>query len=512
MISANERSLLDSVGGLPLPIFDGGNEDCLFLDVTVPSKAVKNPNLKLPVMVYFYGGAYVFGSKDSMKPDLPFYDGSGIIGRSNNNMIYVTFNYRLGAFGFLAGTTMEKEGLPNAGLWDQRAALKWIQDYIHLLGGDPNHVTAMGESAGAGSIIHHLVAEGGTKDPLFSRAILLSPAYEYMWDRAGIVEDNFQKFAALADCKGQGLACLRSASASALEYANRELGSQQYPGTFAVGPTPDGTFIRQLPVLELRSGNFYPIESMILSHVEDEALLFVSGSVVTNADFDEYVDIIFPNYTAQWGINRSISTYYPPVTSSWSSKFWSQSARVNALLRDSSFVCNVRHLAEAYGTSRVWSMQYSVSPGWHGTDLFAVFYNPRFTSSSWRLSLGMFLMPVFGWMVAGISNALQSYLASYVVHGDPNTSRLLWNLPPTVSWSHPNLRKNAMTGVVNVGNWGFGTITDSQADGDPCDFWADVAAAATLSGGYFPPGLVINQTRFFLGDSDPHENWVGGNA
>lgn len=70
---------------------------------------------KLPVVVFVYGGAYVFGSKDSLQPELPFYDGTGLISQSGNNMIFVAMNYRVGAFGFLAGITMENEGTPNAG-------------------------------------------------------------------------------------------------------------------------------------------------------------------------------------------------------------------------------------------------------------------------------------------------------------------------------------------------------------------------------------------------------------
>ena len=209
-----------------MPLFSGGDEDCLFLDVYVPGKALKNPSLKLPVVVWIYGGGYVFGSKDSLQPELPFYDGSGMIGQSNNAMIFVAMNYRLGAYGFLAGTTMEKDGLPNAGLWDQRAAFQWVKDYIGLVGGDPNKVTAMGESAGAGSIMHHVVAQGGKLDPLFSKAILQSPAFEWMWDRAGMVEDTFQNFASFAGCKGKGLECLRGSDATLIKKANDALMAQ----------------------------------------------------------------------------------------------------------------------------------------------------------------------------------------------------------------------------------------------------------------------------------------------
>ena len=152
---------------------------------------------------------------------------------------------------------MEEQGLPNAGLYDQRAALQWIQDYIGLLGGDKSQVSAWGESAGAGSIFHQLVSFGGTQDPLFSKAVMQSPAFELLFDRKGTLEQTFQNFTALAGCAGQGVACLRAASAETLNQANTKLNEQVVQGTFAVGPAPDGNLIRQLGVLEYTSGTVH---------------------------------------------------------------------------------------------------------------------------------------------------------------------------------------------------------------------------------------------------------------
>lgn len=59
-----------------------------------------------------------------------------MIKASGGNLVWVAGNYRLGAYGFLTGTTVEKEGVPNAGFWDQRAVLEWIQKYISLVGGE----------------------------------------------------------------------------------------------------------------------------------------------------------------------------------------------------------------------------------------------------------------------------------------------------------------------------------------------------------------------------------------
>jgi carboxylesterase type B len=116
------------LGRLDLGLAMGGSpesEDCLFLDVVVPGKAIRG-EAKLPVLNWIYGGAYVLGSKDVL------YDGTPFVKASKGNFIYVAGNYRLGSLGFLGGTTMEKDTsvVTNAGFYDQRAVLEWIQKYI----------------------------------------------------------------------------------------------------------------------------------------------------------------------------------------------------------------------------------------------------------------------------------------------------------------------------------------------------------------------------------------------
>ena len=109
-MSANQFSV-----GIPVPSFTNSNEgmfmfssprkksrvdesiDCLFLDVYVPAAAVKNPSLKLPVVSWFFGGAYIFGGKDSYGDLVPFYDGTGLIQQSAGNVIFVASNYRVGS-------------------------------------------------------------------------------------------------------------------------------------------------------------------------------------------------------------------------------------------------------------------------------------------------------------------------------------------------------------------------------------------------------------------------------
>ena len=76
--------------------------------------------------------------------------------QSNNSMVIVSIQYRLNSFGFLSSADLKQNGVLNAGLLDQEFALKWVQKYIHLFGGDNTRVTIGGESAGAGSIYYHV--------------------------------------------------------------------------------------------------------------------------------------------------------------------------------------------------------------------------------------------------------------------------------------------------------------------------------------------------------------------
>lgn len=161
----------------------------------------------------------------------------------------------MGALGWLAGNTFEKIGTPNLGLWDQRAAFQWVQDYISLLGGDKTQVSAWGESAGAGSIFHHLTAFGGTQDPLFSKAVLMSPALEILFDRQGDLEDTFQSFATTAGCPGGNMSCLREADFSTIRKANCAVIASAVGGSSNMGPAADGSLVRQLAALEFLSGN-----------------------------------------------------------------------------------------------------------------------------------------------------------------------------------------------------------------------------------------------------------------
>jgi len=121
------------------------SEDCLYLNVWRPDKVSEKP---LPVMVWIYGGAWLGGGSS-----FPEYNGHAL---ASKDIVFVSFNYRVGRFGFFAHPALSKE-FPdepkgNYGLMDQIAALKWIKENISAFGGDPNNVTNFGESAGGVSV------------------------------------------------------------------------------------------------------------------------------------------------------------------------------------------------------------------------------------------------------------------------------------------------------------------------------------------------------------------------
>ncbi len=143
------------------------SEDCLYLNVwTGASKGEKKP-----VFVWVYGGGFSSGGTA-----VPIYDGEAM---ARKGIIFVSVNYRVGAFGFLAHPDLTKEATyhssGNYGLLDQIAALQWINKNISGFGGDPDNVTIDGQSAGSMSV-NCLVASPVAKG-LFKKAIAESGSF-----------------------------------------------------------------------------------------------------------------------------------------------------------------------------------------------------------------------------------------------------------------------------------------------------------------------------------------------
>jgi para-nitrobenzyl esterase len=152
----------------------GPAEDCLYLNLWMPEAAYDGrapERIKLPVMVWIYGGGFQAGSTSEPRQD------AGNL--SKKGVMVVSFNYRLGVFGYFSHPDLARESgrhaSGNYGLLDQVAALQWVHDNIARFGGDPNNVTIFGESAGSFSV-SALMASPLARG-LFQRAIGESGAF-----------------------------------------------------------------------------------------------------------------------------------------------------------------------------------------------------------------------------------------------------------------------------------------------------------------------------------------------
>jgi para-nitrobenzyl esterase len=158
-----------------MKFYDAGpSEDCLYLNLWMPEAAFdgRQPEqIKLPVMVWIYGGGFQAGATSEPRQD------GGVL--SKRGVLIVSMNYRLGIFGYFSHPELARESDRNSsgnyGLMDQMAALRWVHDNIAAFGGDPNNVTIFGESAGSISV-SALMASPLAKG-LFHRAIGESGAF-----------------------------------------------------------------------------------------------------------------------------------------------------------------------------------------------------------------------------------------------------------------------------------------------------------------------------------------------
>ncbi|VDK60909.1 unnamed protein product [Anisakis simplex] len=149
----------------------GMAEDCLTLNIFTPNAT--NNGAKYPVLVYIHGGGFKFG-------DVAEWMYHGIVSNIvRRQVIFVSFNYRVGMLGFF--TTFTEEFPPNRGIWDQITALHWIHQEITNFGGDPSKVTLIGHSAGACSA-SSLAQSPAVDSSLFRGVILLSCAAEVCFD------------------------------------------------------------------------------------------------------------------------------------------------------------------------------------------------------------------------------------------------------------------------------------------------------------------------------------------
>ncbi|KAF2720827.1 alpha/beta-hydrolase [Polychaeton citri CBS 116435] len=275
------------------------SEDCLFLNVYAP-KGGQN----LPVYFFIQGGGFATNSNAN-------YNGSGIIEAGDKQIVVVNFNYRVGPYGFLAGDEVLKYGSINNGLKDQRKALEWVHKYISRFGGDPNHVTIGGDSAGAQSVNLQVTAYGGRDDSLFHASAAESQSFPGIRS----VEEsqyNYDNLVIRTGCADSidTLACLRLLSVEELQTHNiltpfpNAMNAPLYP----YGPVLDNDFIKEYTYHAYANGNYVKVPS-IGGDVTNEGTVFVPRNATSIGEANTFIRDQWP--TISPALLRVWNSFYP---------------------------------------------------------------------------------------------------------------------------------------------------------------------------------------------------------
>lgn len=291
------------------------------------------------------------------------YDGSGLISASGNNIIVVTFNYRVGPYGFLAGREVDSL---NNGLKDQRKALEWVHNYIDKFGGDAGHVVLGGDSAGAASIALLLTAYGGRDDKLFVGAAVESVSFGPILtvDESQYQVDSFAKRLNCptgVDSGKDTMTCLRSKSSTELQLQNHNIpypGNQQSP-LFMWNPVLDNALVSNYTYAAFDNGAFVHVP-VIFGDDTNGGTVFTPRLTKSQKQSDTFLRNQFPFLTTQQ-LSR-INALFPnngptfPKSGSW----WRQ---VSNSYGDMRYMCPNLFIASAfvrYGNKGTWNYRYNV--------------------------------------------------------------------------------------------------------------------------------------------------------
>lgn len=264
------------------------SEDCLYLNVWTGGSTVgKNPASRRPVLVWIYGGGFNSGGSG-----VPIYDGEAT---ARKGVVFVSLNYRVGPFGFLAHPELTRESGRNAsgnyGLMDQIAALQWVKQNIAAFGGDPANVTIAGQSAGS-MAVNCLVASPLAKG-LFNKAIAESGA-------------NFARpNTPLAQAEANGLKTMQALGAASLAELRAKPAAEIQQKARTGGPVIDG-YVLPEPVARIFASGKQNDVALLTGWNEDEGL--TSGPMKNAVDYQKQME-------QQYGANaQKLLQHYPAST------------------------------------------------------------------------------------------------------------------------------------------------------------------------------------------------------
>ena len=421
-------------------------EDCLYLNVFTPNQSddAISPR-RYPVMVWIHGGALTVGESDDYMPTKLVQQG----------VIVVTFNYRLGALGFLAHPALSAESPDdisgNYGIMDQQFALKWVQRNIASFGGNPDQVTVFGESAGGLSILLQLASPLAAG--LFHGAIAQSGSYGLTTPTLAGEEQHGQNFAASVGCVDQSVRCLRSRSTKKI-LANW--------GLFDSSPNVDGKVLSQSPDTAFARGQFNHVP-LIHGTTHDEwrffvALLFdLSGAPITPDQYPSVVESMVGPEAAP-----AVLTEYPL------DHYESPDLAVGAIGADSIFSCPARAINQVL-SDQIPTFTYEFNDT-SAPELFLPPVSFPYGATHASELLYLFTLSHGGQLDKAqqkLSKDMIRYWTQFAKSGDPNSPRESF-------WPRYDIGTDEFQSLVPPSPvTEFGFATDHK-----CDFWASLLGAS----------------------------------
>ncbi|KAL4702619.1 hypothetical protein ACJJTC_003569 [Scirpophaga incertulas] len=287
-----------------------GDEDCLIVNIFTPTKQATE---LYPVLIYIHGGGFLHGSGPV----------KGVEPLIKQNIIVVTFNYRLGSLGFLCLGTVDAPG--NAGLKDQTAALEWVHRNIANFGGDPHKVTIYGMSAGAASAEYHVLLNSNRE--LFRYAVIESGSATSMWAFDPFPVDNAIKLAKYLGMHSDGSVSevvdfYRSLPAEPLSKANWDYYQNLTDGSIGIGPCIEKSLEQVQPFMtrapsEVLKTHEYASRPLLFIFTSLEGLFLRSNQYTDyiknmDANFADYLpaDLAFDNDNIKNDVANNVKQFY----------------------------------------------------------------------------------------------------------------------------------------------------------------------------------------------------------
>ncbi|KAL8887208.1 MAG: hypothetical protein Q9215_005194 [Flavoplaca cf. flavocitrina] len=334
---------------------DPVSEDCLTLDVVVPKSvwdSRKSNGMKAAVVAWVHGGGFVYGWKDQYGSPEGLFDAA--TNETEQNIIYVAMNYRLGAFGWLGGEKyLDDGGQANLGLLDQV-------------------VTMMGQDAGASSIMHHIAAPSYLR--VQTQGAIVQSAGFFPQPNITQEDEKYTKFLELTGAKD--VEALYTADTKILQDANAKMVHNSKYGYFDFGPTVDGYYVRDLPGKILaRPDNDVYFPALLVGHEKLDGLLFTPPWIRTTEALLDYVRELFPG-VPQAVLDTIASEYKIPTNLGPQASLLA----VADFFDDIAIQCNSVYFTEASNKANqrtyhpVFQYVFNALPATHGYDTGYTYY------------------------------------------------------------------------------------------------------------------------------------------